>query len=200
MNAPLVGVLALQGAFVAHQQRLAELGVRVPPGAHARRPRRGRRARDARRREHDDVEAARRRAGCSTTLKRGSSDGHAGVRHVRRDDPARHRGARRPPRPAQLRGDRHRRAPQRLRAPGRQLRGRPRRRRRARRATVPRRVHPRPAGRVASATASRCSPSTTASRCSRAKGASRWHRSTPSSPPTHRLHALFVDVDLLTRT
>jgi 5'-phosphate synthase pdxT subunit len=27
VNAPLVGVLALQGAFVAHQQRLAELGI-----------------------------------------------------------------------------------------------------------------------------------------------------------------------------
>ena len=41
----------------------------------------------------------------------------------------RHRGARRPARPAQLRRHRHHRAPQRLRPPARQLRGRPRRRR-----------------------------------------------------------------------
>ena len=72
---------------------------------------------------------------------------HAGVRHLRRHDPAGRRGARRPARPAQLRRHRHRRAPQRLRPPGRQLRGRPRRRR-ARRPAVPRRVHPRAGGRA----------------------------------------------------
>ena len=46
------------------------LGVDTAPGPHARRPRRRRRAGDAGRREHDDVEAARRRAGCSTPLER----------------------------------------------------------------------------------------------------------------------------------
>ena len=60
----------------------------------------------------------------------------AGLRHLRGHDPAGHRRARRPRRPALLRGHRHHRPPQRLRPPGRLVRGRPRRGRPRRRAAA----------------------------------------------------------------
>ena len=53
----------------------------------------------------------------------------AGVRHLRRDDPARRPDRGRHRRPGDARRPRHHRAPQRVRAPGRLLRGRPRLRR-----------------------------------------------------------------------
>ena len=72
------------------------------------------------------------------------------------------------PGPALARAHRPRRAPQRLRPPGRELRGRPRARRRDRAAA--RRLHPRAADRRGRARASRCSRRSTASRCSSAQG------------------------------
>src|SRR5581483_11685717 len=65
------------------------------------------------------------------------------VRHLRGHDPAGSPRARRPARPAGVRGARHRRAPQRLRPPGRFVRGTARRGRRERRSGR-RRVHPGP--------------------------------------------------------
>ena len=55
----MIGVLALQGAFQSHQQRLVELGALDASGPDATRSRRRRRARHAGRRVDDDVEAAR---------------------------------------------------------------------------------------------------------------------------------------------
>ena len=55
---PTIGVLALQGAFRAHAQALAELGVATREVRTPDAPRRRRRARDAGRRVDDDVAAA----------------------------------------------------------------------------------------------------------------------------------------------
>ena len=125
MNAPLIGVLALQGAFVAHQQRLAELAV---ASRQVRTPA-----------DLDGIDALVMPGGESTTmsklltssglfddLKARMSDGLAvfgtcaGMILLATDviDGR--------PDQRSFGDDRPRRAPQRLRTPGRELRGRPR--------------------------------------------------------------------------
>ena len=146
-----------------------------------------------RRRVDDDVDAARVVAACSSPLAERLADGHARLRHLRRDDPAGRRGPRRAARPALLRRHRHRRAPQRLRPPGRLVRGRPRRRR-PRRRPVPRRVHPGPGRRAGRRRASRCWPRSTAVRCCAARApVTRRRRSTPSCPTTSGSTSCFLE-------
>ncbi len=141
-----VGVLALQGAFAAHAACLRALGaepceVRTPA-------------------QLAEVDALVLPGGESTTmsmlLESGGlfdpladrlADGTAGARDLRRDDPARLRDPRRTGRPALLLGCRHLRAPQRLRPPGRLLRGRPPPGRPGGPA-LPRRLHPGPVRRA----------------------------------------------------
>ena len=79
-----VGVLALQGAFALHAAHARSPRRRAVAGPHARRARPGRRARHARRRVDDDVDAARLAPGCSTRWPSALADGMADVRHVRR--------------------------------------------------------------------------------------------------------------------
>ena len=118
-----VGVLALQGGFRPHVEALAALGadaveVRLPRDLAA-----GRRPRPARRRVDD------RRPSCSSTsglfepLGRAPGRRDARPRHLRRADPAGLRGPRRAARPAPFRRHRPHRAAQRLRPPGRLVRG-----------------------------------------------------------------------------
>jgi 5'-phosphate synthase pdxT subunit len=103
---PVIGVLALQGAFAAHERRCAPS---APPPCEVRTPR-----------QLAGVDALVMPGGESTTMSRllahlgpvrpaAAAPGRraAGVRHLRRHDPARHRGARRSTRPAQLRRHRH---------------------------------------------------------------------------------------------
>ena len=106
-------------------------------GPQPRRAPGSRRAGDPRRRVDDDREGDRaRRAGAGDPRAR--RGGAAGARHLRRDDPLRSRAPR---------VGRRELSAQRLRAPDRELRGRPRAPRDRPRATAGR-VHPRPLGRA----------------------------------------------------
>ena len=124
---------ALQGAFAAHASALADARRRRPSRS-ARPP-----TSTASTRWSCPAASARRCRSCSTSsglfdaARRALADGLPVFGTCAGHDPAGHRGPRRPARPAQLRRHRHHGAPQRLRPPGRQLRGRPRRRRSRRR-------------------------------------------------------------------
>ena len=89
-------------------------------------------------------------------LRSGSRAGHAGVRHLRRDDHARRPGRGRRRRAGDARRPRHHRAAQRLRPPGRLLRGRPRLRGPRRRRSM--RCSSAPPGSRRWVPRSRCSP------------------------------------------
>jgi pyridoxal 5'-phosphate synthase pdxS subunit len=141
VTAPRIGVLALQGDVREHDRALQAAGAhrRRPPG---RGPRRSWTAWSCR------AASPRRSAGCCRSSSCSSRCGEgrrrpAGLRLLRRDDPAGPRRARRPPRRPGHRRARRRRPAQRLRPAGRQLRDRPALRGRRRRA---RRLHPRPVG------------------------------------------------------
>ena len=120
-----VGVLALQGDVREHVRVLAELGADPVEVRTAGRSRRGRRAGPARAGSRRPCRCCSSPPGCSSRCGERLAARHAGLRDLRRDDPAGRRGGRRPARPAPLRRHRHRRAPQRLRPPGRLVRDRP---------------------------------------------------------------------------
>ena len=142
--------------------RAAAARRRAGRGAAARAARGPRRADRARRRVDGDEPAdAPLRARRGAAAVRG-----ADLRHLRRDDPAR-------PRPSRAR--RHRRAAERVRPAGRELRGRSRPR--PRRGAGARRVHPRAVDRGGGRRASRCSPRSTGIPCSRARAGSSSRRS-----------------------
>ena len=149
VRAPLtIGVLALQGDVREHLRALDTLGFATLRRTTTGRARRLRRARAPGWRVHHDGQAGPRlrpvRAPAAADRGR---DAHA--RHLRRDDPAGRSRAGRRCRPGDPRWPRHHRAAQRLRSPGRLLRGR----RRLRRPRGPRArgVHPGAVGRGARA-------------------------------------------------
>ena len=185
-----VGVLALQGDFREHRARARALGaatreVRLP--AASRGPRR---ARHPRRREHDDQQAhaglRARRAHQAPSRGRGAVFGTcAGLITVA---PRHRRGL-----SAHARPHRHRRAAQRLRPPGAQLRGRPgrggpsRRRRCAPCSSAPR-------GSSAPAPACRCSRATEGHAVAARQGDVLVTAFHPELTGDTRLHGLFIDM------
>ena len=125
-----VGVLALQGAVGLHVPGPAPGSGAIPVEVRtAGRAGRRRRAGPPGRRVHHHLACCSSPPACSsrsaTRLAAGMPAFGTCAGMILLAD----RRPRRPPRPAQLRRHRHRRAPQRLRPPGRLVRGRPRRRR-----------------------------------------------------------------------
>ena len=143
-----VGVLALQGDVREHAAALGRSGRAGPPGPRARPTSTAWPAWSCPVGSRPPCRCCSSRPACSTRWPSALADGLpafgtcAGMILLAAD------GARRPRRPAPLRGHRPRRPPQRLRAPGGLVRDRPRRSPALGDEPVARRVHPGPGGRA----------------------------------------------------